>query len=169
MCGGLGFLVLVGCAVIDSSVAPPLASNAKWAVLPFENLTETPQAGRRVEVISTSLLYAFGVKESIQYSQKSEEGTAVLASKTDTLTEALSWAKTQKARYALTGSVDEWRYKVGIDGEPAVGVTLRVVDVDTGTVVWSGVGAKTGWGREAVSAVAQKLVRNLLEQANLRS
>jgi hypothetical protein len=31
------------------------------------------------------------------------------------------------------------------------------------------VGAQTGWGREAVSAVAQKLVRHLLEQAQLQT
>jgi hypothetical protein len=76
--------------------------------------------------------------------------------------EALVWAREQQVRYALTGAVDEWRYKVGVDGEPAAGVTLRIVDVATGDTLWTGAGGKSGWSREALSAVGQKLIRELL-------
>ena len=75
---------------------------------------------------------------------------------------ALAWAKGAGARYAVAGAVDEWRYKVGIDGEPAVGVGLQVIDLASGEVLWSGAGGRTGWSREALSAVAQKLIRTLL-------
>ncbi|MFX7620734.1 hypothetical protein ABTJ52_20200, partial [Acinetobacter baumannii] len=64
--------------------------------------------------------------------------------------------------YALSGTVDDWRYKVGIDGEPAVGLTLQLIEVSSGKVVWAAAGAKSGWSREALSAVAQKLMRSLL-------
>ena len=163
----LSLVVGGGCSIIDSSVAPSLSSNATWAVLPFVNLTETPQAGQRVEAISTSMLLAMGVPSSKQFSLTQKFDPLELDSPAVLRETGLSWAKTQEARYALTGAVDEWRYKVGVDGEPAVGMTLQVLDVNTGDVVWSGVGAQTGWGREAVSAVAQKLVRQLLEQAQL--
>ena len=76
--------------------------------------------------------------------------------------EAQQWAIEQGARFALTGSVEEWRYKVGIDGEPAVGVTLKVIDLTNGRVVWSASGAKSGWSRQALSAVAQALLADLL-------
>jgi hypothetical protein len=66
-------------------------------------------------------------------------------------------------RYALTGTVEEWRYKVGVDGEPAAGVTLQIIDVATGEMLWSGSGGKSGWSREALSAVAHKLIRSLLD------
>jgi TolB-like protein len=165
--GGLCLVVWGGCSVINSSVAPALSINATWAVLPFVNLTETPQAGRRAEAIATSLLYSMGVKSSIQFSSTQKTDPMALDSDVNVRDAALAWAKSQKVRYALTGVVDEWRYKVGVDGEPAVGVTLQVIDVETGAVIWSGVGAQTGWGREAVSAVAQKLIRHLLEQAHL--
>ena len=75
---------------------------------------------------------------------------------------ALAWARQAGARYALTGSVDEWRYKVGVDGEAAVGVVLSIVDVESGRAVWSGSGAQSGWSREALSGVAQRLLRRLL-------
>jgi hypothetical protein len=74
----------------------------------------------------------------------------------------LAWARQQGARYALAGSVDEWRYKVGVDGEPAAGVALQIIDVASGETLWSGAGGKSGWSREALSAVAQQLIRNLL-------
>ena len=59
--------------------------------------------------------------------------------------------------------MDEWRYKVGVDGEPAAGVTLQIIDVASGDILWSGTGGKSGWSREALSAVAQKLIRDLLQ------
>ena len=49
--------------------------------------------------------------------------------------------------------MDEWRYKVGIEGEPAVGITLYVMDLSSGAAAWSGAGAKAGWSSEALSAV----------------
>ena len=83
------------------------------------------------------------------------------------MAEATNWAKQQGVRYALTGNVDEWRYKVGIDGEPAVGITLQLLDVQSGAVVWSGVAAGTGWSRDGLSAVAQKLIKEMLVKAKL--
>jgi hypothetical protein len=75
--------------------------------------------------------------------------------------QALDWARSQNMRYAVTGTVDEWRYKVGVDGEPAVGFTLQVLDVPTGRVLWSAAGGRTGWSREALSAVAHQLLTRL--------
>jgi hypothetical protein len=34
--------------------------------------------------------------------------------------------------------------------------------------VWSGVGGKSGWSRESLAGVAQKLIRSLLASANIR-
>src|SRR5690606_14601028 len=78
---------------------------------------------------------------------------------------ALDWASQQNARYAVYGSVQEWRYKTGLDGEPAAGVTLSIVDLSQQRVVWTGSGARTGWSREAVAGVAQELVAKLIHKA----
>ena len=45
-------LSLAACAVMDQAPAPTLESNVKWALLPFLNHTETPQAGLRAEAIT---------------------------------------------------------------------------------------------------------------------
>jgi hypothetical protein len=78
--------------------------------------------------------------------------------------QALAWAKQREARYAVSGSVEEWRYKVGVDGEPVVGLALTVTDLSSGAVVYSASGGKSGWSREALSGVAQKLVKELLAE-----
>ena len=52
---------------------------------------------------------------------------------------------------------------MGVDGEPAVGLTLQIIDVATGDTLWSGSGGKSGWSREALSAVAQQLMRRLIQ------
>ena len=72
-------------------------------------------------------------------------------------------------RFAVMGSVEEWRYKVGIDGEPAVGVSLIVVDLSTDRVVWSASGGKSGWSRQALSAVAQTLLTDIFASLRLSS
>lgn len=155
---------LAGCSTMDRSSSPTLERNASWVVLPFENHTETPMAGNRAEAIATTILQTKSVGSVKRYSASTGSTDALFASADTTANgdTAMRWAKEQGAAYALTGAVDEWRYKVGVDGEPAVGVALRIIDVNTGATVWSGAGGKSGWSREALSAVGQKLIRSLL-------
>ena len=63
--------------------------------------------------------------------------------------------------------MEEWRYKVGVDGEPAVGMMLQITDLKSGQVVWSGSGGKTGYSRESLSGTAQKLLNQMLSSAGL--
>ena len=56
--------------------------------------------------------------------------------------EAEKWARTQGMRYVVTGAVNEWRYKVGVDGEPAVGLMLQVKDLRSDQVVYSAAGGR---------------------------
>jgi len=112
---------LVGCSVIDYSPGPVVDQQASWGVLPFLNHTETPQAGRRAEAITQALLASRGVMNVQRYPASFQDEAALLSSDDNVLDTAIQWAKEQQIRYVLTGTVDEWRYKVGVDGEPAVG------------------------------------------------
>ncbi|MCA9470907.1 MAG: hypothetical protein MRJ96_14750 [Nitrospirales bacterium] len=163
----LACLFVVSCTAIDHSQSPILDQQASWALLPILNYTETPQAGRRAESITSALLHSRGLQQVQQYPSNLQDGASVLGSDHQLYDSALAWAKKQNIRYGITGTVDEWRYKVGIDGEPAVGVSLRLIDLKTDQVVWSAVGGQTGWSREAVSAVAQKLIKRLLDEVTL--
>ena len=159
----LAAALLAACTTTDRGRAPALERQSTWAVLPFANHTETPLAGNRAEAIAEALLHAHGVGRVLRYSPTTQQEALFDAGDIRRQQEALAWAREQKVRYALTGAVDEWRYKVGVDGEPAAGVTLRIVDVASGDTLWTGAGGKSCWSREALSAVAQKLIRDLLQ------
>jgi TolB-like protein len=168
-----GLLLLLaalgGCAVMDHSPgAAALARDASWALLPIANHTDVPQAGLRAEAIAEGVLRSRGVTNLLHYPSALNSESLLEASERRTQADASKWAREAGARYALSGAVDEWRYKVGIDGEAAVGMALQVVDLNSGAVVWSGVGARSGWSREALTAVAQKLMRDLLDSARLQ-
>ncbi len=158
-----------GCSVMDRTAQPvQLDPAARWVILPLANHTETPQAGQRAEVILESLLRQRGLR-SLESSPAAPAADLTMdLPDRKAQQEVLRWAQGQGFRYALTGAVDEWRYKVGVDGEPAVGVVLKVIDLSTGDVVWTAAGAKAGWSREALSAVGQKLMRDLLADLSLR-
>ncbi len=160
--GGL-MLLLSACSTLDRGTPPELERQATWVVLPFANHTETPLAGNRAEAIAEALLRTNGMTRVKRYPAGTQQEALFDAGERKQQEEALAWAKQQGARYALTGAVEEWRYKVGVDGEPAAGVTLQIIDVTSGETLWSGTGGKSGWSREALSAVAQQLIRDLLK------
>lgn len=159
---------LGSCATIDQAPGPSLDRSAKWALLPIVNHTDVPQAGLRAEAIAETLLRSRGVASLTRYPVTLNADTLFDPAERKVVEDALKWARAQGARYAVTGAVDEWRYKVGIDGEPAVGIALQIIDLNDNSVAWSAVGGKSGWSREALSAVAQKLIRDLLAGANLK-
>jgi len=157
---------LSACSTVDRAPAVDLDRNMRWVVLPLVNHTETPGAGQRASAVVETVLRARGIKDvqaaPVTLSAHSADALFETADAQAQLQDkAMAWARSSGARYALGGSVTEWRYKVGVDGEPAVGLTLQVTDLATGRVVWSAAGGRSGWSREALSAVAQKLVRDL--------
>lgn len=166
--GGLA-LLLSGCAGMNVHTAKPLPSNkdVTWAVLPFANNTETPMANARAAAVAAGILQSDGRKVvgSLPISIRTE---ALLGGNwKKEYASAISAARSDGARYAVAGSVDEWNYRAGINAEPEVAMTLWVVDVATGQVVWSGVGSAHGGslGRGGTGTVAQRLLQRLLHRA----
>jgi TolB-like protein len=155
--------LLTACSTIRVGTAPSLERGAKWAILPFVNQTETPQAGLRAESIAENLLRADGISNLKRYPAALNTETLFEPMDRKQFDAALQWARGENIKYALAGSVDEWRYKVGVDGEPAAGVALQLIDVQSGDVLWAATGGSTGWSRESLSGVAQKLVAKLLQ------
>lgn len=138
--------------------------NAKWVILPVENHSETPQAGERVEAMLETLLRRGGVATLEKYPPHKEDDTHLLASDRQGYEAALLWARGAKHDYAVTGSVEEWRYKSGIDGEPAVGVSVRVLELATGKVVWVGTGSRTGGSTDNTSFTAMRLLDEMVKE-----
>jgi TolB-like protein len=164
-------LLLAGCATSIQSTADgeTLDAQAKWALLPLANNTDTPQAALSAEAMLEHQLRRRGINTLQHYPAQLSRDSLFEPTERKVSEEAQKWAREQGVRYAVTGSVEEWRYKVGIDGEPAAGVTLKVVDLSNDRVMWSASGAKSGWSREALSGVAQTLITKLLSSLSLKN
>ncbi len=106
---------------------------------------ETVQAGLRAEAIAESVLRSCGVAKACALSDPHEQGCPFRAGDEKTVNDYLKWAKEKGAKYAVVGHVDEWRYKVGVDGEPAVGFAFKIID--TARMRWYGAdrAASAGW------------------------
>jgi hypothetical protein len=163
----LAVAALAGCAGIQHSASPAMSCSEKWAVLPFHNYSETPQAGPAVARIVENALRSRGLGDLHYYPSSLDDSLGEYGMSQGQYERAMDWAKGQNARYAVTGSVTEWRYKSGMDGEPAVGLTLEVVDVESGKGIWSAGGAKTGWSSDALSGVGLKLVKSMVSKATI--
>ena len=160
----VSLMLLTACStgVQSFSNHEPLEAQAQWALLPIANNTDTPQAALSAEAMVEHLLRNRGIANILQYPVSLSRDSLFEPSERKVSEEAQKWAVGKGVRFAVTGSVEEWRYKVGIDGEPAVGVTLKVIDLRTAQVVWSGSAAKSGWSRQALSGVAQTVLGDLL-------
>jgi len=159
-------LSVAGCVTLHQS-GTAVSFQEKWGLVPFVNNTETPYAAERCESIVAALLYARGVQqlERIAVEAKPEELGMDRGEKRQR--EALELAKLKKVRYVLTGAVNEWRYKVGLDGEPVAAFTLQLIELPEGKIVWSGAAGKSGWSRDAVSSVAQQVLDRMLGEIRM--
>ena len=135
----LAALLLTACSTTSTiSSGGALESNAKWALLPLTNHTDTPQAALAAEAIAEHQLRLRGVSQLLHYPATLSRDSLFEPTERRVVDEAQKWAREQGVRYGLQGAVEEWRYKVGIDGEPAVGLTLQVIDGPyKGRMLWA--------------------------------
>ncbi|MDE2149242.1 MAG: hypothetical protein KGJ55_05285 [Gammaproteobacteria bacterium] len=160
--------LLSGCAVTDVQSAPAFAADARWAMLPMVNASETPLAGERAEAIAGTLLRKRGLADLTHYPPQTDASGLPELDDHRRLESALRWARSQNFRYGVSGAVSEWTYKTGLDGEPAVGLTLQVIDIASGRVLWSASGADSGWGYDSLSGTAQRLLNRLIARLPLK-
>lgn len=159
----LPFLFSCTGGIVNYSSCVPIKHNAKIAVIPFVNNTETPLAGERAMSITAAVLESRGVC-CISVYQNKMHGKVLFPgmNQVESRASLLNWARGTHARYAMTGSVNEWTYKVGLDGEPVVGVSLQLIDLSNDRIVWTAVGSVSRRSRIAVSTAAQELINSLL-------
>ncbi|MGC9007349.1 MAG: hypothetical protein ACP5JX_07240 [Sulfurihydrogenibium sp.] len=149
--------ILISCSTVTNSEKVSLnLKNKNIIILPFENYTETPLAGLRVSSI------AYGVFSSKGYNVKIYNVSDDKDYKPEEIKAFLEKVKENNYDLAVTGYVNEFRYKTGIDGEPAVSITLKVYDLKNDRVVYSAVGSKTGWSHESLTTVAQKILNRII-------
>lgn len=165
-------MILLGavsaCTVIDEHGMNAFESSKTWILLPFQNHSGIPRAGDKAEEILATLLRSKGIDNLQVYQNKTEkEDIWPILDDKNRQEDALNSAKKAHFNYGVTGSIEEWNYKTGVGGEPAVGLSIRIIEMPTGKVVWSVTGAKSGWGADTVSGTAQNLFNDLLSNLKI--
>ena len=158
-------LLATGCSSFTSESAETLPRDAQWGLLPLINYSQAPQAGERSEQILLSVLAEKGLRPRL-YPAVTQSDLPLLDD-SERFNQALEWARQENLDYVVSGSVDEWQYKSGLDGEPAVGISLQIIEPNSGRVVWSSSGARAGWSRESLAGTAQKVLRELIGDLSL--
>jgi hypothetical protein len=157
---------LSGCATVQlqASASPHPDRQAVWCVLTPVNNTSTPYAGGRVQQQLVALLGVRGLTHVLLAPPLGGGGPLPVGEGAQEQQRQRLWARRHGARYGLIGSVDEWHYKIGLDGQPALGVTLRLTDLRTGKTLWSGVASATGTSREGLAVLSERTLAGLLKR-----
>ena len=163
---GLLTILLSACSTTQVHEEQPLNSNAEWGIA-VSNHSETPLAGQKAEGMLITALTKRGIK-SVQVAPRDETANPLTVDGSGDLQSALTWAQQRSMKYLVTGAVQEWHYKTGLDGEPAVGVSLQVRDANSGEILWSANGSRGGWGFDTLSGVASKQLDKLVGKMPLK-
>jgi len=158
----------LSCSVSQVHDGPGVSKKLRWVMLPVINLSLTPQAGIRTEAILETHLRSIGIINLEIYPYQITKSGLPDLNERHRYEVAFKTVRKLNYDYAITGTIDEWRYKSGLDGEPAVGVSLKIIDMKTGKIVWSVSGSRTGWGYESVSGTVNKLLEKLLSNLNFK-
>ncbi len=118
----------------------------------LQNYTDTPRAGMRSANIVEGILMAKGFRVKSHISQNAT-----------TFAQAQKIAKRDNSESFIIGGVSEWRYKTGIDGEPAVSLQLTMYNTKSGAIEWSATGADSDWGTDSIGTTAQKLLQTMMQ------
>lgn len=161
--------MLVGaCGTMTTTGSVVVNGKSAWALLPMQNYSTTPRAETSLKSIVETRLRARGIARLVAVDSQSSLSLVGLLDQSAHGQTALVQAREQGFRYALTGSVHEWHYKSGPDREPVVGISLKVLDLETDQVVWQGSAARSGWGYGNLASVADRLVRDMLKEVRIQ-
>jgi len=150
-------ILFAGCSttalVSTQKSLPAVEKNKNISLFELNNYTDTPRAGMRAANIVEGVLLTKGFHVSTHFKQNLY-----------TLQEAQKQAIEDGSVYFLIGGVSEWRYKTGIDGEPAVSIQLTLYSTKNSHVIWSATGANNDWGNASIGSTAQILIERMMNK-----
>ena len=144
------------------------------AVLPFENMTKFPEAGKIVPDLLATELYISGRFKVMERT----EAVAICAEEGIRIPEAMDagYARTLGKKLGVDGvfigSVSEYWYRIYREDdeevEPAVGINARLISVETGDVLWSASVTRSSYDlfmtqKDPLNRVAQLSVMEMLD------
>jgi len=176
---GLVFCVLItGCGHNYVSAraieGDDLSEIKSVAVLPFENMTKFPEAGKIVPDLLATELY---ITKRFKVMERTE-AVATCAKEGIRIPEAMDagYARTLGEKLGVDGvfigSVSEYWYRIyreeDEEVEPAVGINARLISVETGDVLWAASVTRSSYDllmtqKDPLNRVAQLSVIEMLD------
>jgi TolB-like protein len=178
----IGLALASGCSTstMTAGAKPGAAApspSASMAVVPFENLSNQRHAGLIMTDLATTILHVdtrFHVKEVSGLSDN--EDVRLRRLETDpwerqvglNTATAVAVGSELEVDYVLAGSVGEYGFVDGFGETANVGISLRLVDVASGEVVWAGTlsrkASAPAFNDESVHRLAHEVMLSLLGQ-----
>lgn len=160
---------LSSCTTMNLNVSNGMVLSPATPIVvgPLANHSDTPLANRQVESMTVGILQTRGFRAVVPY-PRPQSCEKLLYCPDEGMTNAriISWARAHRIPFVLTGAANEWRYKVGLDGEPVAGVSFVLLNANTGKTVWTGVGSAIGGSRSGLDVIGQKLLTSLFANFN---
>ena len=144
------------------------------AILPFNNLTPSQQAGERVRDVFGGLLLASGAVYVLPFGDvaRAVQKGGVVQAAMPTKDEAIALGKALAADAVITGTVKEYgEVRSGPASANSLSVSLSMFETSSGKVVWSAATTKGGvgfterlfgGGGQSMNVVTEEAARELL-------
>lgn len=132
-----GTLIVGGCGTTRQNESEPI-DHLFVLLLPFKNLTSTPNAGKAISALFVS---SITVNHAMYLTSAGEETTKDLAkmAESGTLPEnILEPLAREHIDAVMFGNVTEYEYRSGLSTEPLVGFTWKMISTRTGRTIWAG-------------------------------
>jgi hypothetical protein len=150
-------LLFLGCSQKEISIQQNSVFPKNVKVIPFANLTQTPLAGYKVASITTGVAKSYGINVSdtlLNYPEKDYS-----------LKQIQNILNNFKDGYVITGFVNEYKYKAGIDANPAVSITLKVYDASQKKYVFTSTVSEVGSAYDSLGVITQNALKDIMNEA----
>ncbi len=138
---------------VDTNATHEEKRDVTISIFRLHNYTDTPRAGMRASNIIEGILLAKGYII-----------TSHITEKLPSMKKARKIAKGDESKFFMYGGVSEWRYKTGIDGEPAVSFQTSLYKTKNSKLVWSATGSDSDWGNSSIGTTAQDLLYEMMSR-----
>jgi hypothetical protein len=107
-------------------------------LLPFKNLTTTPEAGKTISALFISSLTLHHAMHLSSASYETTRDLAKMAEGGNLPDSILAPLAKEHIDAVLFGNVTEYEYRSGLSTEPVVGFTWKMISTKKGRTIWTG-------------------------------
>lgn len=154
----LSLLFFIGCGEVYNIEKTTNLPKQNIEVIPFANFTQTQLAGYKVAGIIEGVLKSkdFNISQSLWDFPEEDY----------TLKEIKNIIENTNSKYIVTGYVNEYRYKTGIDGEPVISITIKIYDKTKQKYIYTATISKAGNTYESLGTITQEAFNKVLDAKN---